>query len=86
MARGRCWATVSLSPSLSPLAVGTNHRTRYMNIFLSTWALTAAGMVFALPMVYYRVKDFTDIKDEALWVPLTLNSPQLMNVLLTNLF
>ncbi|KAL4075189.1 major facilitator superfamily domain-containing protein [Scleroderma yunnanense] len=36
----------------------------YMNIFLSTWALTAAGMVFALPMVYYRVKDFTD--DEGL--------------------
>lgn len=40
--------------------------TRYMNIFLSTWALTAAGMVFTLPMVYYRVKDFTEIKDEAL--------------------
>jgi len=34
-----------------------------MNLFLSTWVLTAAGMVFALPMVYYRVKDFTDEHD-----------------------
>ncbi|KAG9315504.1 major facilitator superfamily domain-containing protein [Chiua virens] len=32
----------------------------YMNIFLSTWCLTAVGMVFALPMVYYRVKDHTE--------------------------
>ncbi|KAF8431456.1 major facilitator superfamily domain-containing protein [Boletus edulis BED1] len=32
----------------------------YINIFLSTWALTAAGMVFAFPMVYYRVRDHTE--------------------------
>lgn len=38
----------------------------YMNIFASTWALTAAGIVFALPMVYFRVKDHTEIRDEAL--------------------
>ena len=35
-----------------------------MNIFLSTWVLTVAGMVFALPMVYYRVKDFTDERQD----------------------
>ncbi|KAF8133188.1 MFS general substrate transporter [Boletus edulis] len=32
----------------------------YMNILLSTWALTAAGMVFALPVVYFRVQDHTE--------------------------
>ncbi|KAF9233318.1 major facilitator superfamily domain-containing protein [Melanogaster broomeanus] len=31
----------------------------YMNIFVSTWALTAAGLLFALPMVYFRVQDHT---------------------------
>jgi hypothetical protein len=35
-----------------------------MNIFLSTWALTAAGMVFALPMVYFRVRDHTAANEE----------------------
>ncbi|KAG6379338.1 MFS general substrate transporter [Boletus reticuloceps] len=35
----------------------------YINIFLSTWALTAAGMVFAFPMVYYRVRDHTEDKE-----------------------
>jgi len=34
----------------------------YMNIFISTWALTAAGMIFALPMVYYRVRDHTEVE------------------------
>ncbi|KAH7928794.1 hypothetical protein BV22DRAFT_1030368 [Leucogyrophana mollusca] len=38
----------------------------YMNIFLSTWCLTAAGMLFALPMLYLRVKDHTEIEDETL--------------------
>ncbi|KAI9464319.1 MFS general substrate transporter [Boletus coccyginus] len=32
----------------------------YMSIFLSTWALTTTGMVFALPMVYFRVEDHTE--------------------------
>jgi len=36
-----------------------------MNIFLSTWALTATGMVFALPMIYFRVKDHTE--NEEVW-------------------
>jgi hypothetical protein len=35
-----------------------------MNIFLSTWCLTVAGMVLAAPMVYLRVTDHTDVKNE----------------------
>ncbi|KAG2087122.1 MFS general substrate transporter [Suillus discolor] len=38
----------------------------YMNIFLSTWCLTVAGMICAAPMVYLRVTDHTDIEDEVL--------------------
>ncbi|KAF8840593.1 MFS general substrate transporter [Paxillus ammoniavirescens] len=38
----------------------------YMNIFVSTWVLTAAGMLFAFPMIYFRVKDHTEDEDEAL--------------------
>jgi hypothetical protein len=38
----------------------------YMNVFASTWALSVAGLVFALPMIYLRVKDHTDLEDEAL--------------------
>ena len=34
-----------------------------MNIFVSTWALTAAGMIFAFPMVYYRVRDHTEVEE-----------------------
>jgi hypothetical protein len=37
-----------------------------MNIFISTWVLTAAGMLFAFPMVYFRVKDHTEDEDEGL--------------------
>ena len=39
-----------------------------MNIFISTWVLLVAGLVFALPMIYIRVKDTTDINDEILYV------------------
>ncbi|OAX33851.1 hypothetical protein K503DRAFT_487990 [Rhizopogon vinicolor AM-OR11-026] len=51
-------------------AVGTP----YMNIFLSTWCLTVAGMVIAAPMVYLRVTDHTDVKwDEHSYdVPMTI--------------
>ncbi|KAG9317175.1 major facilitator superfamily domain-containing protein [Chiua virens] len=35
----------------------------YMNIFLSTWILCAAGMIFALPMIHFRIKDHTDLDD-----------------------
>jgi hypothetical protein len=37
-----------------------------MNIFLSTWVLLAAGLVFLLPMIYMRVKDHTDLADETM--------------------
>ncbi|KAG2145806.1 MFS general substrate transporter [Suillus clintonianus] len=41
-------------------------RRPYMNIFVSTWVLVAAGMMCAFPLVYVRVKDHTEIDDEAL--------------------
>lgn len=39
---------------------------RYMDIFISTWVLAAAGMICAFPLVYVRVKDYTEMDDEAL--------------------
>ncbi|EGO03432.1 hypothetical protein SERLA73DRAFT_69299 [Serpula lacrymans var. lacrymans S7.3] len=36
----------------------------FMNIFASTWALTAAGLVIALPMVYMRVRDSSEDDDQ----------------------
>ncbi|KAF8525090.1 MFS general substrate transporter [Hysterangium stoloniferum] len=41
----------------------------FMNIFISTWALLAAGLIFALPMLYLRVHDTTTLEDEILYVP-----------------
>ncbi|KIY48649.1 MFS general substrate transporter [Fistulina hepatica ATCC 64428] len=38
----------------------------YMNIFVSTWALLAVGLLIALPMVYLRVKEHTTIEDEVM--------------------
>jgi len=38
----------------------------FMEIFISTWVLLVAGLLFALPMIYLRVKDHTDLKDETL--------------------
>ncbi|TFY82247.1 hypothetical protein EWM64_g1768 [Hericium alpestre] len=38
----------------------------YMNIFLSTWVLLAAGLLFSLPMIHLRVKDHTDLEDETI--------------------
>jgi len=38
----------------------------YMNVFASTWALCAAGLLFALPMIYLRVKEHTDLEDETI--------------------
>ncbi|KAA1469677.1 MFS general substrate transporter [Dentipellis sp. KUC8613] len=38
----------------------------YMNIFLSTWCLLVGGLIFALPMIYLRVKDTTDDADETI--------------------
>lgn len=39
---------------------------RYMNLFLSTWALLVAGLVFSLPMIHLRVKDHSDVECEDL--------------------
>lgn len=41
-------------------------KTPFMNMFISTWVLLAAGLVFSLPMIYMRVKDHTDLADETL--------------------
>jgi len=38
----------------------------YMNMFLSTWILLLSGLVCALPMIHLRVKEHTEIADEAL--------------------
>ncbi|KAK7041798.1 hypothetical protein VNI00_009087 [Paramarasmius palmivorus] len=38
----------------------------YMGIFLSTWVLLVAGLLFALPMIHLRVKDHTDMEDEVI--------------------
>ncbi|KAG5642565.1 hypothetical protein DXG03_002552 [Asterophora parasitica] len=38
----------------------------FMNVFISTWALLVAGLVFALPMIFLRVKDRTEASDEVL--------------------
>jgi hypothetical protein len=37
-----------------------------MNLFLSTWILLIAGLIFSLPMIHLRVKDHTDVEDEVL--------------------
>lgn len=33
---------------------------RFMNIFISTWALLMAGLVCALPMIYFRIRNHTE--------------------------
>lgn len=45
---------------------------RYMNIFISTWALLVAGLFFMLPMIHLRVKNHTDLSDEVLCVSSSL--------------
>lgn len=41
-----------------------------MNIFLSTWCLVVAGLVFCFPMIYLRIRDTTVLEDEGLYVTL----------------
>ncbi|KAH9939042.1 MFS general substrate transporter [Epithele typhae] len=36
----------------------------FMNLFISTWVLLVAGLVFALPMIHMRVKDSSREMDE----------------------
>ncbi|KAF8508521.1 major facilitator superfamily domain-containing protein [Gautieria morchelliformis] len=38
----------------------------FMNIFASTWALLVAGLVFALPMLYLRVRNTTTLEEDML--------------------
>jgi hypothetical protein len=40
-------------------------KTPFVNLFASTWALCGAGLLFALPMIYLRVRDTTELADEA---------------------
>ncbi|TFK71739.1 MFS general substrate transporter [Pluteus cervinus] len=35
-------------------------KTPFMNIFISTWALLVAGLLFALPMIHLRVKETSE--------------------------
>ncbi|KAL0068046.1 hypothetical protein AAF712_004949 [Marasmius tenuissimus] len=37
----------------------------FMNLYISTWVLLVAGLVFAYPMIYVRVKEHTEAQDEA---------------------
>lgn len=39
---------------------GLIEKCRYMTIFISTWVLLTAGLVFALPMIHWRVMDHTE--------------------------
>ncbi|KAF9466868.1 major facilitator superfamily domain-containing protein [Collybia nuda] len=38
----------------------------FMNVFLSTWTLLVAGLVFTLPMIFMRVTNHTEYLDETL--------------------
>jgi MFS family permease len=40
--------------------------TPFMNMLISTWVLLVAGLIFAFPMIYMRVKEHTDLADETL--------------------
>ncbi|KAI0641080.1 MFS general substrate transporter [Trametes meyenii] len=40
----------------------------FMDIFISTWVLLVAGLVFALPMIHSRVTDTSDVQDDSLSV------------------
>ncbi|PPR06455.1 hypothetical protein CVT24_002616 [Panaeolus cyanescens] len=41
-------------------------KTSFMNMFISTWVLLVAGLLFALPMIHWRVTDQTETADETL--------------------
>ena len=38
-------------------------------MFISTWVILVAGLLFAFPMIYARVKEHTELEDETLYVP-----------------
>jgi hypothetical protein len=35
-----------------------------MSLFISTWVLCAVGLILALPMIYLRVKERTNLAEE----------------------
>ena len=39
-----------------------------MTIFISTWVLLGAGLVFLLPMIHLRVTDHTEVENELMYV------------------
>ena len=39
-----------------------------MSIFASTWALLVAGLIFALPMLYFRVRNTTTLEEDFLYI------------------
>lgn len=63
----REWRSLVFSVYAVDVIVG-----RFMNIFISTWGLLVAGLLFAAPMIHLRVKDYTDLEDETLYVYLHL--------------
>jgi hypothetical protein len=40
------------------------HLPAYMDIFVSTWVLLTAGLIFVLPMLIARVKEHTDLAED----------------------
>ena len=53
------WVTLFYVPLFKDL-----HLPAYMNIFVSTWVILTAGLIFALPMLIVRVKEHTDLAEE----------------------
>lgn len=43
-----------------------------MNMFISTWVLLVAGLVFAFPMIHMRVQEYTDEATDDLYVSCSL--------------
>lgn len=57
----RCCRTAVRDELRNPLRFRANaHSDRFMNIFISTWVLLVAGLLFALPMIHMRVKNHTE--------------------------
>lgn len=46
----------------------------YMSIFISTWVLLVAGLLFALPMIHMRVEDHTEEEDDLHDLDMSLTS------------
>ena len=67
-------ATLSAREDESAIHGGTDWEVfewAHFNMFISTWTLLVAGLVFALPMIHLRVKNHTELADETLCVNTT---------------